>query len=747
MATTLIAMGACSNNSISGQPVANMAPNVWLSSAPPEGTQSHYRLHLFWGGWDPDGEIAYYEYAISNNTNGLFDPIDTTGADKWHTVLANDSTFTFTADQLADSSTTSLISRFERSHTFFIRAVDNQGARSRVPAYRSFTAWTLSPKIKIKIPKKNGLTPAIVPGITTYQWEATDYVNSLLEKQDPDSVRWILHPVTGSDYPGAIDWVRRHPESDEWSTWHYYRAGGDSGKSWTTPPTDFGTYVFAVQAKDEAGAVTPVFDENFNVRRVLVSKRRSGPQLDVFNEFIGTARTSIENTPVIIVDLPAGVPIKFQWQATAESYGGIVSGYRYGWDIADLSVDSQWEVDFTPFTATKIISPTRQFFFGSHTFNVEVIDNSGARSRIEVKINFIEFTMDRDLLLVDDYFEKPGGSGLVQTRGALPNDQEHDDFWLNVLSDIAGFNPVSDVLGVQAGQSLSITKFAGYKSVIWDTYGGYGKALDSRPLLYDLVKFRSKDPTKNNTSGGKVQPNILSLFVRAGGHLLLCGEQPLSQVINLDFLGTSPRFPFLFLYELEGNQTGHYSNQIDAGNFVGDRSFAYDDACVDVLDVVATSFANLRNKSKNGCGVKLIRRINPQLDGMRKALPLDPTMPELDLRDEVASTGRFYENQGLNVELYNPPYFDFCLYFDSTMPRPCFHPFYGLGCLDASSPIYRAPVGFWSSTNADVIGNGAGAIPAPSAFLAFEPFFFRPGQVKVLLDRILVDEWQLPKSP
>ncbi len=742
-------LSGCSKDTISGQHIENEPPNVWLSSAPPEGTDSRYRIHLFWGGWDPDGEIAYYEYAITNNENGLFDPADTIGPDKWHPVWSNDSLFTFSADEWSDSSATDLVTRFERSHTFFIRAVDEQGARSREPAYRSFTSWTLSPRVRLTVPRKVGLTPALVPGITTFRWEATDFVNTEFEAQDPESIRWVLHAVDGSNFQEGIDWVRTHPDAPSWSKWHYYRTPGDSGKTWTTPPTDFGPYVFAIQAKDEAGAVTPVFDENWNVRRVLVSRRSTGPLLDVINDFIGTVRTSVVNSPVVIVDLPAGVPITFQWEASAESYGGLVSGYRYGWDIGDLSDDSQWEVDFTPFTATRINSPTRRFFFGTHTFNVEVIDNSGARSRVEVKVNIVQFTMERDLLLVDDYFEKPGGSGLVKTRGALPNDEEHDQFWLDMLSDIAGFNPASDVLEVISGQPLSITKFAGYKSVIWDTYGGYGRSLDARPLVYDLVKFRSKDPSLNKAGAGKVQPNILSLFVRAGGHLLLCGEQPLTQVINADFFDSTPRYPFLFLYELEGNQRGQYANQIDSERFVGDRSFAYSDACVDVLDVAYTSVGNLRRQIENGCGVELIRRVDPRQDGMREAVPLDPSMPRLTLRDEVAGTGKFYEasSRGLNVEMYNPPYFDFCVYFDSSRPRPCFQPFYGMGCLDTSSPIYGAPVAFWSSTNADVVSEATGAIAARSAFLAFEPFFFRPAEVKAFLDRILVDEWQLEKAP
>ncbi len=46
----------------------NQPPKVWLSSAPPEGSTEKYNIQMFWGGWDPDGTIAYYEYAITDNS-------------------------------------------------------------------------------------------------------------------------------------------------------------------------------------------------------------------------------------------------------------------------------------------------------------------------------------------------------------------------------------------------------------------------------------------------------------------------------------------------------------------------------------------------------------------------------------------------------------------------------------------------------------------------------------------------------
>jgi hypothetical protein len=367
-----VQLWGCSETSDVG--FGNQAPTVWLSSAPPEGSVSKYTVHLFWGGWDPDGEIDFYEYAITNNVTGVFDPADTTstpGDYKWNRVDANDSTFTFSADLIPDSSAIDFEGdhtpeEFRRSHTFFIRAVDEEGTRSVKPAYRSFTARTLSPTVFVDIPIAGGLNAAQVPPITTFQWTATDYVGTVAEVQEADSVRHILVSVErdpfNNSWDAALEYIRTNTDAPEWSEWKFYRQPEDSGKFWTSPPLDFGRYYFAVQAMDEAGAVSPVFDLDQNLRRILAGPRITGPILTVTNQYIGLIQTASPHTPPVIIDLPAGVAMAFEFEGDAESYGGLVSGYRYGWDILDLNDDEQWEIDYTPFIGDRAQSPPRTFF-------------------------------------------------------------------------------------------------------------------------------------------------------------------------------------------------------------------------------------------------------------------------------------------------------------------------------------------------------------------------------------------------
>ena len=91
-----------------------------------------------------------------------------------------------------------------------------------------------------------------------------------------------------------------------------------------------------------------------------------------------------------IVDIPSGKTMEFCWTVAGPKAG---NEYRYGWDIPDLNDDEAWETGFTPFTSEEACSTPRTFFFGTHTFHVEVVDASGQRSRAGIRINIVpEFT-------------------------------------------------------------------------------------------------------------------------------------------------------------------------------------------------------------------------------------------------------------------------------------------------------------------------------------------------------------------
>jgi hypothetical protein len=262
--------------------------------------------------------------------------------------------------------------------------------------------------------------------------------------------------------------------------------------------------------------------------------------------------------------------------------------------------------------------------------------------------------------------------------------------------------------------------------------------------------------TPNNNNGsiltdvimfGSREINTLSPYLEAGGKLLLCGEQPMTVSIDnrvFTFHRFGPAYPFIFRYELAGNQFWHGSVPGP-----GEELFAYNDCCVNVVDIAWG--LRLARGSFLICSTLGQREYSSKNDGIRVALPIDRVggdgyvFPPLELRPEVSDPGRYFHESSISLkaDIYNPPYFASCTGAELVRPRGCFEPIYGLGCLNENSVVYGAPIAFWTSRWAHV-PNPAG-VAARSAVWGFAPVYFNPAQVREALEIIMFDEWQLQR--
>jgi hypothetical protein len=235
--------------------------------------------------------------------------------------------------------------------------------------------------LEVTIPVEGSV--AVRPPIATYEW------HTVTGSSDPAELRWILLPVVNNDYNAALDYIRTTPGAPEWSPWTAYAPPG-AGTEWTSPPQAFGPYVFAVQGRDASGVPETEFDFSRNARQVRVSNRTTGPMLVVDGDLIDPIITAITTTPVVEVEADGSVPVVFCWNADASAYGGVVAGYRYGWDVLDPDDDNDpgWTSSFVPFVQETECSSQFVPVVGTHTFTVEVIDNDGYKSRVVIAITF-----------------------------------------------------------------------------------------------------------------------------------------------------------------------------------------------------------------------------------------------------------------------------------------------------------------------------------------------------------------------
>jgi hypothetical protein len=116
--------------------------------------------------------------------------------------------------------------------------------------------------INITMPRYAGLNPALVPPIMTYEWESWGYPPFT---PHPAEVRWILEPCAdhGNSFMATIDYIRNTPDAPGWFPWQPIDPP-DVGTSWTTPPVEYGDYVFAIHGRDSTGNTNWVFDEIHN---------------------------------------------------------------------------------------------------------------------------------------------------------------------------------------------------------------------------------------------------------------------------------------------------------------------------------------------------------------------------------------------------------------------------------------------------------------------------------------------------
>jgi len=722
----------CSEDVFIGTLKKNQPPTIRITNGPIEGDSVVYRVHFYWIGNDPDGRVNYYEYVFAEGDPIGFDPADTTGLDKWFKTTSKDSIFKLMTEEYDSTITISNnpYARFSKVYTFFIRAVDDRGARS-LPAYRSFTAQNLAPHAFIIHPKNP------IPGHSQFLgmrvkfiWEGKDPIDVPWNYQDVDSIRHMCIRFSGF----SIDELNKYPERYEsyWSPWIWYDSPDDSGRSTIVGDDEIlelnRSYILAVQAKDEAGAISSIFDKRTNVRHFMPMKP-TGPLLVVRDPILGKFSFIGTNLGADVIYLPGGFPLNFSWKGDAGNYGGVVSSYRYGWDVEDLNDPTDWDVLPSPYHKA---APEKRFYSGIHTLYIEAVDDFGITTLAQIEINIIPVTMERNLLWVDDFYS--GNFG--QILWAMPTERQHDNFWIDICSRAAGFEPDRDIFdtGMNSGgpnidnpNPPSIKLMWKYKNVIW-TYN----SVPAYAAWDNVIEFV---PEENFTA-----TNYISTYLSFGGHLWTCGKSDKSGGLagvlpKIQLLLPTPQveFPLYLKCEIWGPTVGCTDTS-------GVNCMVYQDYCVSVLDKPMAIFRPMHWPPRRIDWDALAWGYKDDLDPITASHPELPE--EFHLWEEVTKPGRFFDplEQGFTyVEVYNPEYW---MERINIHDQSCFHPMYRMVSRNSKSALNNTVIAFWSTKYAHVVSEGPGAVAAPSVHFGVPLWFFDHEEVKAITD-VIFDEWQI----
>ncbi len=608
-----------------GEKKLNQLPEVYLSSGPPNGdTNVNYKVHFYWNGYDPDGRVDHFEYMVTDDEitgsiiidENVYETIAALDADypevdySWRSIEVHDTTISVPADSIPDPNDADDDIYFygddrflfRAHHTFFLRAVDEDGAHSARPAYRTFTATTIAPSVTINHPHDiggvggyDGLPPDIF-----FRWSGNDSVGNgtVIE---PDSTRFAI--VNRGDFgldQQSTGNILAFPDSiwknSKWRHWDEVDSlnadvGGKraliTGLTPASAGGDEGYYLFLVQAKDEAGAITSHYTDGVNLRKLrIVSSKQP---LVVVNETVLGRRVSSHDQTYDFT-IAEDQPLELEWFASSDDYGSEITGYRYGWDILDISNDEEWSSWALSNTSTEA-----SFVSGTHTFYLEARDYSGNTTRVLFRFTVVPFTMERDLIFIDDYSNLATQDtdycwplGPPQNWGTFPHDNnDQKQFWDEILTEFSGYDPVVDFFRVNTISPIPpFETVAHYQNIIWEVKevasGESGLARVSRFVDVYLESVN-------------VPFDYLGAFMDRGGQLLLCGVYPVFSMLPMPSDMGSDEYerkgPMAFLKHLKFSVTNDPNEAASAvQRFLPWRHFGQD-AVVKPIDQIPKSYS------------------------------------------------------------------------------------------------------------------------------------------------------------
>ncbi|TMQ62960.1 MAG: hypothetical protein E6K79_11130 [Candidatus Eisenbacteria bacterium] len=500
----------CSNSVKPPHRPPPLDPETELTYAPVENDTTTFRVRFYWNGYDRDGEVVRFYFAVDADS---LKPIP-----EWRSTTAKDTTFLFLVDPVKEI----------RGHVFMISAVDDKGAYDKTPARRFFSAKSIPPFSQIE-KGPAAFNPQVGPNFT-FEWSGIDPDGSETGGKAPvDSFEYLLLLVGSFSSPGHqplpqydqavyVSLINQatgptlQPPYDDWA-WVGIRGLKNRFRN-ATP----GEYVFAERAVDLAGATEKNLRFITNIRHFSVSTKNPGPKLSVSSSVLTLplAPTSgPDDAPRKALQIFEGETISFSWTADASAYGGEIVGYTYALD----DTSSFPGLDLLRTGAT--FAPSR-LLPGNHFLYVRVVDDGGLVTNAVIPIQIVHPAFkdpgaQRSILYVDDSLA-PGAT--PQRVGNFPDDVTESNWWtLDLLPTVKlGGTPVPtlewDTLAKGAGdvegrKPPEPKDLASFTTVIWNVDFNNGGAINTGNGLWKTLV------------GGSYSE--LGGYLRAGGTLILTG--------------------------------------------------------------------------------------------------------------------------------------------------------------------------------------------------------------------------------
>jgi hypothetical protein len=510
--------------------VPNLLPELQLTAAPRPESETKYSVRLAWSAFDPDGQVKRFDYVVDPPTEG-----DTL----WTATTVHELNLELPATRPDDPLAPIGIRVLERTaHTFSIVAVDDQGGRSPVVT-RSFTARTVAPETAIDNPSPTRLQAVKTLPQVVIRWHGVDFDGTGQTTPVLYKYKFILANAIDANPEIAVNPTRIQG---------YFGADFANGfADWDSLPGDVtsfqargltpGTlYLFAIVARDEAGAYEPRFLLDSNVLQFRPTLQNLGPSITVQNEFFNRKQTtggiSLDPARFVTLEIPANEAVHFTWFAQPNT-GSAIGGYRWVLDVpdglitnetprtddADVHHWSSWSLGET----SAMVGP----FAGStdstvtHFLFIEARDQVGFVSLFTLRLRVVSARLDKPLLLIDDL-----QGTLSNGPFPYPTEAEQDSFYCavgNVPDRLTGQLSIPGAFSEFVFDTLD-TQFFGRNGIPLSTLGRYKVVaiyLDHRSATFATDRKPGSALLFLNSVG---QLNTLAVYLRQGGKAFVFGE-------------------------------------------------------------------------------------------------------------------------------------------------------------------------------------------------------------------------------
>ncbi len=574
-------------------PHANERPVASFSRAPSRtGDLYSYTYQMNWTGFDPDGELRGFRYAVDPPAPTAAAPDPDTA---WVSTTAFSGSFEFkaTQPQPAPPGTQPLAADY---HVFVLEAVDDRGLTS-VPVSVAFNASTIAPTARIVTPAPSSRYRQFLPPSFTVTWQGSD-LDGITSKQPIFYRIKILSgstPITPALMASDPDTLLHYYVPRGWATWDSLGPDVHSYSLSSLPPLQ--DFVFVVIAFDEAGAYTPYASGDVNALafRALYANN-GGPKLTIFNDFFTYTYQNPTYAPAdhstwVQLEVPGGVPLTFNWSAVAQE-GTVVSYYRWVLDSENLNDDTPRTNERTDLThwstrsATVTAANLPKFATGGdHLLYIEAGDGNGLRSLAIIHLVVVVAAFDKSLAICDDTRLKldgrsPGSATCINPPiGRFPTAAELDTF----LYARGGVPIKCYPAGSVSRQGL----FWGYD---FDTLNMRPGRPDLTPSLAQIGRYRhilwlvdqnaaSLHGTDGNVVSGETtlkfmnqvgNLNVLAAYIRQGGEVWFAGGGCIAAA------GTTSGFVSQFVHWRSQSKTGGgpYALNLDTGRLAGTGAYS-----------------------------------------------------------------------------------------------------------------------------------------------------------------------------